>query len=100
MLTVKVQLGAYQTTTLREGGIPQSSHVDEGAAAKLWIGLQEPYVKADWDAGLNTNSKSMGIEGIIRDSKEKALVTICSAIKVLHSPPLAEALALRRVMLV
>lgn len=79
-------------------GTPQpASHK---AIAKRWVGPEELFVKAIWDASLNTFTNSTGLGGIIRDSNGHALVTICSTISNLISPSLAEAIALRKLMLV
>lgn len=98
-LAAKLQLEAYQLATVLEEGPPQTLQVEGVAAAKQWIRPRETFVKAKWDAALNTNSNCIGVGCIIRVSKGNALVLICNPIKGLYSPPLAKALALRRVML-
>lgn len=92
------QLDIFQTASWQgERRLSQQNHK---AANTRWRTLEEPYVKADWDAALNIVTNSTGLGGIIRDSNGEAMVTVCSSLRQTTSPLLAEALALRKLMLV
>lgn len=75
LLVAKSQLETFQTASLHEDkDIPQPSHT---VVAKKWEGPEEPFVRANWDAALNTSTNSTGLGSIVRDSNGNALVSIC-----------------------
>lgn len=96
-----MRLEIYQIATrLKDESHIQHEHEEGVAVGNKWIGPKAPFVKANWDAALKTTTNSMGMGGIIRDPQGNALVTMYSTIKSLPTPFLAEALTLRKFMLV
>lgn len=57
-------------------------------------------MKANWDAAINKITNSIGLGGLIRDSKGDVLVSFGCCINNLLSTALAEALGLRKLLMV
>lgn len=72
----KTLLDTFQTASM--WGEIISLQQNPKAVTKRWGKPEEPYVKANWDAALNTSTNSMSLGGIIRDSNGNVLVTVYS----------------------
>lgn len=83
---------------MQGAGAVQQQAVEQRQAAKQWIKPKEHQVKINWDAALNVSNHSTDLGGLIRDSKGDVLLAFCSNLGTLIEPYMAEALALRKAM--
>lgn len=63
-----------------------------------WQTPPHNYLKANCDAGLDSQSKTTGIGGIVRDKNGNVLASFYFKLDGIHKPIIVEAVALRRTM--
>jgi hypothetical protein len=61
-----------------------------GPDAQGWKKPPLDFVKLNWDASLDTNSKRMGVGDLIRDRVGNVLAAISSSIPLVQDPEVAE----------
>lgn len=92
------QLEAFQSAFMQGVRVVQHQTMEYRHAAKQWVKPNEQQVKFNWDATLNVSKHATGLEGLIRDSRGEVMVAFNNNLGILNEAYLAEALALRKAM--
>lgn len=77
-----------------------NSNIHTRQENKRWEKPMKHWLKANWDAAVDSTTKQTGLGLVIRDSEGEIQVSACSKLCPNFQPVLAEATALRYAMLI
>lgn len=97
MHNVVQHLKTYQATI--DTGVHSEKDIGLCSRTKKWMKMHQTQIKFNWDATIKVVTKCTGFGGLARGSAGEVLASFCSSYLSTLPPEIAEAMALRKIML-